>query len=511
VVEPGRRTLGDRYELLELLATGGMGQVWRARDSVLHRPVAVKVLRSEFTGDDTFVARFRAEAQHTAVLAHRNIAALYDYGEAAAEEGGEHLAYLVMELVEGEPLSTLLAREGRLDVTRTLDVLRQTAAALAAAHVAGVVHRDVKPGNVLVGVDGVVKITDFGIAWSASSVPLTLTGQVVGTAHYLSPEQAAGAKAGPASDVYALGMIGYECLAGHRAFDGENSVQIALRQLRDTPEPLPADVPGAVRSLIARALLKDPEGRFPDGAAFRDAVDDVLAGREPPPAPAGTGTRRMAVAGRLSADGHRRHPVVRILSPVAALLVGAGMAVAGVAMLGAAPAPASVAATDAGPDRIVLVADDYLGRSVGDVEAALGALGLQTERAPQETSAVSPGLVTGISPAGAVSAGERIAVTYAVAPAAAPAPAAPAPAAPAPVTVATLTGAADAPGAAGVVPGTGGPGAGTASRGTTASTAAAGGTTRTSSRASGRASRSLRVSPWCGRSRRRRRGSPVPR
>src|SRR3954467_3876131 len=225
-----------------------MGQVWRARDTVLHRPVAVKVLRSEFTGDPTFVARFRAEAQHTAVLAHRNIATLYDYGEAPAGKGGEHLAYLVMELVEGEPLSALparqgplaarLAREGRLDARRTLDVLRQTAAALAAAHAAGVVHRDVKPGNVLVGADGIVKITDFGIAWSASSVPLTLTGQVVGTAHYLSPEQAAGEKARPASDVYALGMIGYECLAGRRAFDGENSVQIALRQLRDTPDPL---------------------------------------------------------------------------------------------------------------------------------------------------------------------------------------------------------------------------------------------------------------------------------
>jgi serine/threonine protein kinase len=182
----------------------------------------VKVLRSEFTGDPTFLARFQAEARHTAVLAHRNIAALHDYGEDLA--GEEHLAYLVMELVEGESLSDQLARERRLGVQRTLDVLQQTAAALAAAHAAGVVHRDVKPGNILVGADGIVRITDFGIAWSASSVPLTQTGQVVGTAHYLSPEQAAGDRAGPASDVYALGMIGYECLAGRRAFDGENSV-----------------------------------------------------------------------------------------------------------------------------------------------------------------------------------------------------------------------------------------------------------------------------------------------
>ncbi|TFV65488.1 serine/threonine protein kinase, partial [Blastococcus sp. CT_GayMR20] len=278
--------LGDRYELDTLLATGGMGQVWRARDTLLNRAVAVKVLRSEFTGDATFLARFRAEAQHTALLAHRSIATLFDYGEVPAGAAGpEHLAYLVMELVEGEPLSDLLAREPRLGVARTLDVLRQTATALAVAHAAGVVHRDVKPGNVLVADDGTVKITDFGIAWSASSVPLTRTGQVVGTAHYLSPEQAAGDKATPASDVYALGLIGYECLAGRRAFDGENSVQIALMQLRDAPAPLPDDVPENVRTLITRAIVKDPADRFADGGAFRDAVDDVLAGRRLAPAP----------------------------------------------------------------------------------------------------------------------------------------------------------------------------------------------------------------------------------
>jgi serine/threonine-protein kinase len=214
-VETTRRLLGNRYELLSVLASGGMGRVWRGRDVLLNRPVAVKVLRSEFTGDPAFLSRFRAEAQHAALLQHPNIAAVFDYGE--LEEQGERLAYLVMELVEGESLATLLARERRLDVPGTLSVLRQTAAALAAAHAAGVVHRDVKPGNVLVGRDGAVKIADFGIAWSASSVPLTSTGQVIGTAHYLSPEQAAGGKATPASDVYALGAVAYECLAGRRA------------------------------------------------------------------------------------------------------------------------------------------------------------------------------------------------------------------------------------------------------------------------------------------------------
>src|SRR3954467_1331157 len=335
VVEPARRTLADRYELRALLAAGGMGQVWRAHDQLLGRPVAVKVLRNEYTGDELFLARFRAEAQHAAALSHPNIAAVYDYGEESTIDGsGEHLAYLVMELVEGESLSTLLARSGTLSPDRALDVLRQTASALAAAHEAGVVHRDVKPGNVLVRWDGTVKITDFGIAWSAGSVPLTQTGQVIGTASYLSPEQAAGAHASAASDVYALGMVGYECLAGRRAFDGDNSVAIALRHLRDTPDPLPDDVPAGVRTLIERATIKDPAQRFPDGAAVVEAIDELRAGRVLTPvehtdkqsfwllpdgaalagASAATGTGRRAPAPESGRIG-------RLLVPLVALLV----------------------------------------------------------------------------------------------------------------------------------------------------------------------------------------------
>src|SRR5687768_11023148 len=286
VVEPGRRCLGDRYELHQLIAAGGMGQVWRGLDIALHRPVAVKVLRSEYTGDPTFLARFRAEAQHAASLSHPNIAAVFDYGEEIAQDGtGETLAYLVMELVEGEPLSTLLAREGRLGATTTLSLLRQTAFGLGEAHRAGMVHRDVKPGNILVRPDGSVKITDFGIAWSARSVALTRTGQVIGTPQYLSPEQAEGRLATPASDVYGLGLIGYECLAGHPAFEGDNAVTIALKQVRQDPEPLPGELPADVRELICRAVLKDANARFEDGGAFVAAIDDIRAGRPLPEAP----------------------------------------------------------------------------------------------------------------------------------------------------------------------------------------------------------------------------------
>ncbi len=227
--------LGKRYRLESLIATGGMGQVWRARDVVLDRPVAVKVLRTEYTGDPAFLARFRAEARLTAGLTAPTIATLHDYGEAPGPGGVERLAFLVMELVDGESLSAVLAREGRLTAARTVQVVRQIAAGLAVAHAAGVVHRDVKPANVLVRTDGTVTITDFGIASSVAGVPITRTGQVIGTAQYLSPEQAQGERATPASDVYALGLVAYECLAGRRAFDGENSVQVAVRQIREVP------------------------------------------------------------------------------------------------------------------------------------------------------------------------------------------------------------------------------------------------------------------------------------
>ncbi len=435
MVEPGRRMLGDRYELLQLIAAGGMGQVWRATDLLLHRPVAVKVLRSEYTGDPTFLARFRAEAQHAAALGHPNIAAVYDYGETEAPDTGEHLAYLVMELVEGRPLSTLLQQEGRLDTAATLSVLGQTAAALAEAHRAGLVHRDVKPGNILVRPDGSVKITDFGIAWSAGSVPLTRTGQVIGTPQYISPEQAEGHLATPASDVYALGLVGYECLTGHPAFDGDNAVTIALKQVRDDPEPLPDDLPGDVRKLIRRALAKDPAARMPDGAAFVAAVEDVRAGRplpEPPP------TRSMAaVPGLPPVAGPAAGPAVRavgpparrhrglaaVLVPVVTLLLGAGAA-AGVFVAVSSDegdGGPTVVAAQTEDARIALAAEDYVGRQVDEAALALSALGLLVQREEEVTDDAAPGLVTAVDPVGAqLRPGDVVRVRYAVAPEPAP-------------------------------------------------------------------------------------------
>ena len=278
--------LGDRYRLDRRIAIGGMGEVWRAEDIVLSRTVAVKVLKSELTQERTFLERFRTEARTTASLQANGIANVFDYGEVAAGPDIP-VAYLVMEYVDGEPLSAQLARDGRLPTARVLEIVRQAALALAEAHRVGMVHRDVKPGNLLVRrSDGAVKITDFGIARAADAVPLTQNGMVVGTAQYFSPEQAEGRVVGPPSDVYSLGVVAYECLAGRLPFIADSPLTVAMMQIRDVPPPLPPDVPGPVQALVMRILAKDPRQRFADGGELAEAVRAVQEGRPlPPPAP----------------------------------------------------------------------------------------------------------------------------------------------------------------------------------------------------------------------------------
>ncbi|MGB6069735.1 MAG: serine/threonine-protein kinase, partial [Rhodococcus sp. (in: high G+C Gram-positive bacteria)] len=270
--------IAQRYRLLRLIATGGMGQVWEAMDNRLDRRVAVKVLKAEFSEDPEFLQRFRFEARTTAQLNYPGIAGVYDYGE-TRDGAGESLAYLVMELVNGEPLNAVLGRMSRLPLGHALDMLEQTGRSLQIAHTAGVVHRDVKPGNILITPTGQVKITDFGIAKAVDASPVTKTGMVMGTAQYIAPEQALGEEATSASDVYSLGVVGYEVLAGTRPFVGDGALTVAMKHVREMPAPMPLDLPPAVRELIEITMVKDPAARYANGGEFADAVAAVRAGR----------------------------------------------------------------------------------------------------------------------------------------------------------------------------------------------------------------------------------------
>jgi len=306
--------LGGRYRLTRLIAVGGMGEVWAAHDQSLQRDLAIKVLREEFAGDAGFLERFRTEARNAGSLSHEGIAALFDYGE---QDGS---AFLAMELVVGEPMSDLLEREPVLPPRRLLPILAQTALALHAAHTAGVVHRDVKPGNILITPTGKVKITDFGVSLSSNQVPMTATGMVMGTAQYLSPEQAVGGPATPASDMYALGIVAYEALVGHRPFTGPTAVDIAVAHVNTPVPPLPASVDRQIATLVMRLLAKDPSER-PRSAAELAGMFDALVPQTPargtPPVSIVPGRARSAAvppgAGRpggsasgTGADGRRR-------------------------------------------------------------------------------------------------------------------------------------------------------------------------------------------------------------
>ena len=286
--------LHGRYRLVDRIAVGGMGEVWLAHDEALARDVAIKVLRAEFAGDVGFLDRFRTEARNSAQLSHPNIAALYDYGE---QDGS---AYLVMELILGEPMSDLLDRQPVLPTSRLLPILAQTARALHAAHVAGVVHRDVKPGNILLATSGRVKITDFGISMAANQIPMTASGMVMGTAQYLSPEQALGKAATGVSDVYSLGIVAYESLVGHRPFTGPTAVDIAIAHVNTPVPPLPDHVDPQLAALVMRMLDKDPERRPRSAASLARTMDEMLERTPPGGIPLVPGRHATGVQRRVS-------------------------------------------------------------------------------------------------------------------------------------------------------------------------------------------------------------------
>ncbi|GAA4924261.1 serine/threonine-protein kinase [Stackebrandtia albiflava] len=281
--------LAGRYRLHGRVGGGGMGDVWKGEDTILGRTVAVKVLLTGLATDENFRERFRREACAIAALEAPGIVDVYDYGEVATPRGV--VAFLIMQYVDGQALSRRIAGWGRLNTRDTLDIVAQVADALDIAHRAGVIHRDVKPGNILVRDDGRVTLVDFGIARASGDLTMTTTGVVLGTVTYMSPEQASGERLTAASDIYSLGVVAHQCLAGHPPFKADTPLGVLSAHLRNVPPSLPDDVSPDVAELISRALAKHPHDRWPTAAEFATAC------REARPAVTGRSatTRRAAV------------------------------------------------------------------------------------------------------------------------------------------------------------------------------------------------------------------------
>ena len=444
-----------RYRLESRIATGGMGEVWRATDTSLGREVAVKVLKSEYADDPLFRSRFEIEARHAASLHHPGVASVYDVGESAllgrADGSSVPRPFLVMELVDGQPLSALLRGGRPLDPVAVRELMAQAADAIGAAHRAGIVHRDVKPANLLVTPERQVKITDFGIARASDGLGLTGTGQVMGTPQYLSPEQARGGTATPASDVYSLGVVAFECLAGHRPFDADSPVATALAHLNDPVPALPRSVPADLAAVVRRALAKDPEQRYADGDAFAVALRNpageatayVPVPTEPTaaertqvlrPTPPLTDPAPTPAPGRDLPADDRRSPwliVLLVLALVAAIILIIVAATrgdngddpgSGPTSDTTSSGPTSSAPTtkdtqteesSSAPAEVLIDEADYLGRDVDEVAAELKAKGLKVKTQPVD----NPGdedadTVAAVHPDGRLDEGDTVTVDY---------------------------------------------------------------------------------------------------
>ncbi len=426
-----------RYRLDARIATGGMGEVWRATDTLLGRSVAVKLLKAEYADNPTFRVRFESEAQHAASLHHPNIATVYDVGEAVATDGSRsRRPYLVMELVDGQPLSALLRPDVPLDPLATRELLAQAADGLGAAHAAGIVHRDVKPANLLVTPDRQIKVTDFGIARAIEGVGLTSTGEVMGTPQYLSPEQAQGLTATPASDVYSLSVVAYECLVGRRPFVAETAVATALAHLREPVPDLPSTVPADLAAVVRRGLAKDPAARFLDGDAFAAALRSPATAVTPVATPPVVATQVIApVPIRTTvtpiAEPERRRwlwPLLAVIALVAIvvlliLLINQGDDDAGPgdetstspsASTSAPSSPTEPTTSATEEDTTVrLDEDDYVGRPLSDVQRELADQGLRvvTERVDNPGDEIE-GDVESVNPTGALERGDTVTVRF---------------------------------------------------------------------------------------------------
>ena len=269
------KMLGKRYELLEQIGGGGMAVVYLARDTFLDRLVAVKLLRDEYSDDQDFIRRFHKEAKAVASLSHPNIVSIYDFGE----EG--KTSFLVMEYVEGRTLKSLIQEEAPLSVEQVVDIGRQICAGISEAHAQNIVHKDIKPHNILVDRNGIVKVTDFGIAQAVDNMTITHNKGILGSAHYFSPEQAKGEAVDFRSDIYSIGVVLYEMVTGHVPFTGENPVTVALKHIQNTPvspRKQGVDIPLQLDWIIMKALAKDPAARFASAQEMEEELAVVATG-----------------------------------------------------------------------------------------------------------------------------------------------------------------------------------------------------------------------------------------
>ena len=423
MVEMIGREIGGRYRLTAPLGEGGMATLWRGVDQQLDREVAVKILRPQYSADPGFAGRFRQEARSAASLSHPNIVSVYDYG---TDPDGE-TQYIVMELVDGKDLAAILHDRGRISTDDAVQVAIAVASALEAAHRRGIVHRDVKPGNILITEEGDVKVTDFGIARAVSEASMTVTGTTLGSVHYFSPEQARGDEVTGRSDVYALGIVLYEMLTGRRPFEGDSAAGVALKRLTENPpRPMVAGqpLPAGLEAILRRALEREPEDRFPDAGSFAEALrawrahpeiaPAGLVGAVPAAAPTPTAgeptvyvpppvTRpsdRAPYAGpprRQARPANEGQPWwIWLLALLAVLLLGVigflGMQIYSALGPGSSRSPS--ASTQ------VTIPSDWVGKQLTAVQLAAENLGLKTSVQRQNSDTVADGVVISTDPTG---------------------------------------------------------------------------------------------------------------